>query len=324
MRRALLFLFLAACSKDTARPPPAESATPEPLPAPPPSAPTAPPARPEPRATVTLVDAGQKPLRVLRYAFHADRAAAMSVDLTTAVSAQGPGGKQDIPLPPLHLVIALDPRSVTPDGELRFAWHIASAHAAPSDAASPPGVAEGWIAELQPVQGLSGTGAVTTRGLTHDVVVDRGDAAPPAREPEMVTQVVQMVRDYVAAPLPEEPVGKGARWQKIASLAGTTGQASQTDTFTLTDLAGDLGVLDDVVAQTASPQALPVPGASPGAPGARLDSLLTSASSKVRFDLGRLVPQVTLDGTTQMAVSSPGSPVQMVMRVGITVRGTSP
>jgi hypothetical protein len=137
----------------------------------------------------------------------------------------------------------------------------------------------------------------------------------------MVVQIVQMLRDD-AAPLPTEPVGVGARWQRVSTLDARNGHATQTDTYTLAELHGDKGRLDDVLAQTASPQLLPpAGGAGAGAPPARVDSLLTSGTQTLAFDLGRLVAQSKLDGTTAMSLSSQSHAVSMVMHLGITVSG---
>jgi len=154
------------------------------------------------------------------------------------------------------------------------------------------------------------------------VTLDPGTAGDAGPDAEMVVQVLQMLRD-VAAPLPEEAVGKGARWQKLSNLDARNAHATETDTFTLADLQGDKGALDDVVAQTATPQALPALVGVPSAAPARVDSLLMSGSAKTRFDLGRLVPQTSLEATTSMALSASANRVNMVMRLGITIQGST-
>ena len=61
--------------------------------------------------------------------------------------------------------------------------------------------------------------------------------------------------------------GQGSAVEKLSTLDAKNGHAAQTDTFTLIDLQGDKGVLDDNLAQTASPQT--AVSASPVAPRAR-------------------------------------------------------
>jgi hypothetical protein len=247
----------------------------------------------------------------------------MAIELATTVSAEGGGVHSNIPLAPLEIVVAVDPQSVSSAGDLRFAWHVVSAAVGVLDASSSPQIAEGWSAQLVPVEHLSGTASASSRGISRGITVDVGSAGDAGTDQEMVVQVLQMLRD-AAAPLPEEPVGPGARWQKISTLDGKNGHATQNDTYTLVDLQGDRGLLEDVLAQTASPQALPSPAGLPPSTPAQMDQLLTSGGAKVRFDLRRLVAQTTLDGTTSMAVSAPSNRMNMVMHLGITVRGTAP
>jgi len=340
VKRAACLLLLVACSKGSSKPAETvEASIPDPFLATPPSEEPAASSSdspvmalspspvasiestaPGPRSSVKLLDHGQEPLRPLHYAWHADQKERMEIELRTAISADIGGARKDSTLPPLHIVVAIEPRSVTPAGDLRFGWHVESAKPGLPDAGAPDAMMAGWSAQLVPVEHLSGTALVNAHGVSRGVTLDSGTAGDAGADSEMVVQVLQMLRD-VAAPLPDEPVGKGARWQKLSTLDAKNGHATQTDTFTLLDAPADTGALDDVFAQTASPQALPSPTGGGGSP-AMVDSLLTSGSAKVRFDLSRLVPQQSLDGTTSMALSAPSSRMNMVMRLGITVRGT--
>jgi hypothetical protein len=276
-------------------------------------------ATPTPDSSVRLLDHGAEPLRPLRYAWHADRKELMTAELRTTVSMVDADVHQDTQMPPLHVVIAIDPQSVTPDGDLRFAWRVVRASADQDAGSASPQVAEAWRQQIAPLEHLSGNAIVGPDGLSKGVTVDPESRAAP--DAEMVAQVLQMLRDYVA-PLPAEPVGKGARWQRVTTLRAKNGNATQTDTYTLTELHDDKGKLDDVVAQTASPQLLPSPG-GPGSvpPPERVDSLLTSGTEKLAFDLGRIVSQAKFDGTTAMSLSSQSRALSMVMHVGITVSG---
>jgi hypothetical protein len=339
VKRAACLLLLVACSKGSAKPAEAgEASIPDPFLSPAPSnepagsssespvmalsapAPSVESTVPAPRSSVKLLDHGQEPLRALRYVWHADQKERMEIELRTAISADMGGARKDSTLPPLHIVVAIEPRSVTPAGDLRFGWHVESARPGLPEAGMPDAMMAGWSAQLVPVEHLSGTALVNAHGVSRGVTLDSGTPGDAGADSEMVVQVLQMLRD-VAAPLPDEPVGKGARWQKLSTLDAKNGHATQTDTYTLLDAPADTGALDDVFAQTASPQPLPSPGGSSPSP-ATVDSLLTSGNAKVHFDLSRLVPQQSLDGTTSMALSAPSSRMNMVMRLGITVRGT--
>ena len=281
-------------------------------------------AAPAATAVVTLLDPGHPPLRKLRYAWRTDRRERLAMDLRTSVSTQLGAVKQEMPLPPVHVTVDVDPQSVSPDGDLRYGWRVTSATTSVEPGALPQ-LADGMRAEVATIARLAGTATVTARGVCEELTVDPGSVVDAGAGTEMVDQVSQQLRD-LAAPLPEEAVGKGARWQKLSQLASKDARVTQTETFTLTDLEGDHGTLDDVLAQTAPSQPLRAPGVPPQA-HARMDSMLASGDAKVRFDLTRLVPRTTYDGTTTMVVSGSlgdGSRrVTMVMRVGIVLQGTT-
>jgi hypothetical protein len=290
-------------------------------------------------AKMKLLDPGSPPRRVLRYGWRPRQGETLTMDLRTAASTEEGANKQpEIELPPVRILVAIDPRDVSPQGDLSYAWHVTSAEVT-TDPQTPSSLGAGMSAEVAEVEHLSGTGRVTSRGLSEQVSID---ALPAVTDPkgatgQMVEQVRQTLRD-VAAPLPEEEVGVGARWEKLSQLASRDARVTQTETFRLVAIAGDSGSLADVLAQTAPPQPLLSPGGEPGAPPARIESMLASGDGTTRFVLSRLVPETKFQGTTTMVVSSgarggdagdtggdathdEGRRVTMIMRVGIVLAG---
>ena len=283
-----------------------------------------------------LLDQGAAPRRALRYGWRGRQAETLTMDLRTAASTEEGGNKQpEIELPPVRILVAIDPRGVSPEGELSYAWHVTSAEVT-TDAQTPSALAAGMSAEVAEVERLSGSGVVTSRGLSKRVSIDALPAIGASSKNatgQMVEQVRQTLRD-VAAPFPEEEVGVGARWEKLSQLASPDARVTQTETFRLVAIDGDTGSLADVLAQTAPPQPLLSPGAAPGAPPARIESMLSSGDGTTRFVLSRLVPETKFEGTTTMVVSSPssghpqgeppgddGRRMTMIMRVGIVLAG---
>jgi hypothetical protein len=272
-----------------------------------------------PGSTMKLLESGQEPRRKLRYAWRLDQKERLAMDLRTTAST-GAAGTNEVPLPSVHIAMDIDPKSVGTDGDLRYAWRVTSAKTDARDE-TPSDVTEGMRVEVAGIARLSGTAVVTSRGLTKEVTVDPGSAVDAVAASQMAEQVIQTLRD-VAAPLPDEEVGVGARWRKLSQLDERDARVTQTETFRLADLQGDKGALADTLAQTAPPQALRAPAASPGA-RARMESMLASGNAKVRFDLSRLVPQTTFDGTTTMVLSGDTArTTKMVMRVFIAIAGS--
>jgi hypothetical protein len=296
-----------------------------------------------PPARMKLLDPGQPPRRKLRYAWRTGQRETLVMDLRTSASTDdGTSRQPEIELPPVHIVVAIDPRETTPAGDLSFAWRVTSTAVSP-DSQTPSALAGGMRAEVAAIEHLSGTAGVTSCGISTRVSIDaeqwhevdaaagHGDDAGPAGAPgpgvtgQMVEQVRQTLRD-VAAPFPEEEVGLGARWQKLSQLASRDARVTQTEAFTLTQVTATAGALDDVLAQTAPPQPLLSPGGAPGTE-ARIESMLASGDGKTLFDLTRLVPQTKFGGTTTMVVSSRSRDegdrrMTMIMRVEIVLAGT--
>jgi hypothetical protein len=274
--------------------------------------------------TLALLDPGRPPRRPLRYVWRPAQREQLTMDLRTTATTNEAGERAaGIPLPPVRIVLAIDPVSVSDDGDLRYRWRVTSTEVG-GDAGTAASLVEGMRSEVDGVRALAGSAVVTSRGLTREVAIESGATADGAASGQMVDQVLQTLRD-IAAPFPEEDVGVGARWQKLSEVSSSEARVTQTETFTLKELGPTQGALDNVLAQTAPPQPLHAPGMPPGAQ-ARMESMLVSADAKTKFDRSRLVPQTRLESTTTMVLSghSPGDStrrVGMVLRVEILLAG---
>lgn len=271
-------------------------------------------------ASVTLLERGRTPRRKLQYAWRIGQSEVLTIDLRTTLSRELAETRgREVPLPPVHIAVAIEPKSVSPAGDLEYAWHVIEGSVA-EDAGAPSQLADGMRIEVAAVQTLSGTGFVTSRGLAERVSIAAAPRTDAGATGQMVEQVVQTLRD-LAVPLPEEEVGLDGRWRKVSLLVTPEAQITQTETFTLVSLRDNTGTLDDSLAQTAPSQALHVPGV-PRNSQARMESMLFSGNAKTRLDLSRLVPQTRLDGTTTMVVSDDSHRSTMVLRVEILLSGS--
>jgi hypothetical protein len=274
-----------------------------------------------------LLDRGSAPRRKLRYTWRTGQTEALTMDLrTSATREDGDAMQPEIQLPPVHVVLAIQPQSVSPEGDLSYAWRVTSTTVAAA-AETPSSLAEGMRSEVAAIEHLSGTAAVTSTGLAKGVTFDLASFSDASTKGQMVEQIRQTLRD-IAAPFPEDEIGKGARWEKLSQLASRDERITQSETFTLVELSGDAGSLDDQLAQTAPPQPLLGSG-GPSGGQARIESMLASGDGKTRFDLSRLVPQTKFEGTTTMVVSGHSRTddtrrMTMIMRVGIVLAGSTP
>ena len=243
------------------------------------------------------------------------------MDLRTSVSMEIGGSKPgDFPLPPVHIVVDVDPTRVSKEGTLAYGWRVV-ASSVTTTATSPPAMAQGMREEVAAIEHLAGHGSVDARGVSQatDISVDGSTVVDSGTTGQMVEQVRQTLRD-VAVPWPVEDIGTGAKWQKVSQLDAKGSRLTQTDTYTLVELHGDTGSVDDVLAQSAPPQVLRGP-TGPNGSDAHLESLLASGTSKMTFDLeAPRLAQRRFEGTTRTVMSGVQK-ITMLMRLGIDVEG---
>ena len=107
-----------------------------------------------------------------------------------------------------------------------------------SDVQVPSQVADGMRAEVAAIEHLQGSASVTSRGISTEITIDPGTAGDGGATGQMIEQVRQTLRD-VAAPVPDEDVGRGARWQKYSMLDGMETRFAETETFTFLENSCD-------------------------------------------------------------------------------------
>jgi hypothetical protein len=242
------------------------------------------------------------------------------MDLRTAASTDRDGTHDPgVVLPSVRITLAINPTEVSSAGDLRYEWHVLSAHVLDdSDAAA--FVADGLRREVDAVAFLAGEATVDARGLAKDVSV-RGDAeVDPGDTPQMVEQIRQTLRD-LSAPFPEEKVGVGGRWRKVSEIHASNVRLEQGETLTLLEGHAGHGVVQDELTQMVLGQTSGSRSADSGVP-----SMLATGQSRTRFDLERLVPQTVFDGTTEMVTpaSTDGRSqrMTMILRVSISIEGS--
>jgi hypothetical protein len=192
-------------------------------------------------------------------------------------------------LPTMRTTSRLKSESVSEEGNLQYTYLLErmEAIAGPD---TPPEVVEAMQAELKKVEGLGGTAVVSPRGALLDVSFP----VPPDADPELRKEIEMMPQQMrmLACPLPEQPLGRGARW-KVTTPAYVRGfTVTQITVFKLIDIEGPRARFAVEVTQRAREQAVELPNLPPGA-RARLKSLDSSGDGTGELDLER--PVVSMD-----------------------------
>lgn len=253
-------------------------------------------------STAKLVDAGADPKSPLRYAFSTKT---RTVDSTMTIATAGSDG--NIPAqPPLHFVFTATPKLKSMLG------HDATVDVTVSkfDVALPANASAQMVAGKADLEkslvGVTGHFDVTQFGDVGDVAFNANEIPRNAAD---VVNVLQQAFELLVIPLPNEPVGVGAKWEKSDSkrMADQGATVSLKTTITLT--ARDAHTATFQVDNTASgTMAVNDPRAPKGMSVARK----TTASYTVSARLDGVSAKVDGTSNTDVTQNVPGQPAQTV------------
>lgn len=294
----LSMLLAAGCNNDSRSSSPAASASaPAPvLSAPSPSASAA---IPIPSATteLRLLDPGTAPVRPLRYQFDSNKPETMLMTMRSSFALDLGGGKRtQSHSPDVSMTLLIEPQQVLEDGSLRYSFRLTQVQVQKD-----PRVGEAMMNSLQQrtraLEGLHGSAVVTPQGQTREASVE----LPKGTDPH-VEQLLDSLRQSVtqlSAPFPEQPVGRGARWQTVSPLRVPNLQMRQVTTYTLQEAQGDTLRIGVITEQQTEP--LTATGRQEV-----IDKLDATGKGTLQVNLKRLVPTTDLNVESQIVTRAPG------------------
>lgn len=197
---------------------------------------------------VTVVSTGAGPKRALRYKAAAGSKERLDMTMKMSVEVALPGeGSQTMDAPAVKMGMDVDVTAVSPNGDIGVALVITEASM--EGAGIPPGV-------LDPVKGLAVAMTMTPRGLVKEMTFDESKIVDP-----MMKQVLSSSGlDRLAAPMPEEEVGVGAKWIVEQSLDANGIRMTQKSTFEVVAMDATSTTLALVLEQSAAEQKVSPPG----------------------------------------------------------------
>jgi hypothetical protein len=216
-------------------------------------------------------------------------------------------------VPVTRMTMTINSKEVSPEGNLYYEFELDQVDVLPKPGANPMMV-NTIKQQMSSIQGMSGSATVTSRGFTKDSEIK----LPPGTDPQMKQSMdnMQQSMNQMSAPLPKEPVGRGARWQVTMPMETPAMKFTQVATYTLTEIQGDKVKLDVTIEQTAPPQEINTPGAAPDVK-ASLESLKSSGKGNVEIQMTNLVPSSNLNMTTINVVSTNNQKIKTTMRIGM-------
>src|SRR5262245_18597945 len=260
-----------------------------------------------PAPTVEVLETGDEPRSPLRFALTAGTSvtATQSVDQYIRQVDQDGFGSSDR-IPTIDLGLRLDVQAVGPDGRADIAIAFTSVDATGNGSAASSDHARAIEIALADITDLTGTSTITNRSIPVSGSFDVPDDLP--NYGKTIVEQYESQLATVSPPLPEEPVGVGARWRAttVLELGGIT--AEQRYEYTVESIDGSQVELRVKLRQTAEPQDFDPPGARKG-DQYRLLSLRTTGKGATTFDATQPIPpsaEVAANAKQRMRVKERG------------------
>jgi len=330
MRILILFLIVAgACSRgETSEPAEqaveptaqeaaksAEEAAPESPPAPPASLEA--PVDLDSPPTVELVDAGKAPHKALRATFEVGAKQSLRVESKwTVETAYGPMIKMTTAMPSLVYELEMEVEEASNEGA-RMGFRVTNVTPKPRE-----GVKPAQVERAKEVggtfKGATGSFSINARGMVEELALDApSDASMLAND--MSDQIKQAIR-LSSLPLPEEPVGKGAKWTASQVIVQRTAKVKHTSTFELVDLKGEqVRATRTHAAETSKTprQRLKMPG-SRSDKTLKLDKVDLSGESKGAWQLDEPAGAAASENTINVFIMTATAPKVETVIVALT------
>jgi len=235
---------------------------------------------------VKLLEPGAEPRKVLRFHPKPGDKQSMVLSMKMAMAIKvGDAAEQPIKLPLMKLVMDSSVQDVATNGDITYDI-VTSDGSIGEDPDVIAQVADAMKNAVAGMKGVGGKGILSSRGINKGTDIK----APPGADPQ-VSQFVEQMKEtmaHVSTPLPEEPVGPGAKWEIKIPVKSQGMTLNQTITFELASVDGDRATGKTSITQSASNQKIQ----SPMMPGTKVDltKMTGNGTGEVTFDLGQLLP----------------------------------
>lgn len=267
---------------------------------------------------VKLLDAGAEPRQVLRW--HPKPGDRQQLDVTLKLGIVMKAGEMEVPamdLPGIKFPMELTVKEVTPDGDIVYEMVMGKAGIVEGAGESPQ--AEAIKTALGNVEGMTGTGRFTSRGISKGAEIKTAPNADPQLRQAM--DQVKQTFAQISVPLPEEPVGAGAKWELKLPIKSQGMTINQAASYELVSMEGDKMTATTTIKQQAANQKIQ----NPAMAGMKMDltKMEGNGTGKIVCDLARILPSAgTMDLKTEMAMGMDvgGQKQNMNMNVNIGLR----
>lgn len=274
--------------------------------------------------TVKLLEPGTTPRREIRFTptKGTKQTSIMTMDMQVVVSIGGQNPpSQKMPEQKMTIEIVVD--DVMPNGDFAYRFEYTDIEVM-DDPNNPSPAAQAIRDSVKPMIGMTGEGVTSNRGITSTAKINVPENAPP-----LVKNLLGGMKDALqklSAPLPEEEVGIGAKWEVTQDVTANGMELQQTTVYELVGFVDEGFKLSSETTQSADPQQVKNP-ALPASMKMMLDSLDTTGGGTSTLLANMVMPvdsTVKVKSKAKMTMNIAGQQQKMDTTTSIKMTLQSP
>lgn len=268
---------------------------------------------------VRLLEAGAEPRNVLR--LHPKPGDKQNLSMTMKIAMDTRMGDmpgQAMKMPAMNMTLEVTVKSITTEGDISYEMVMGEATIA-EEPGTLPQVAQAMKSALANLKGLSGTGTISSRGVSKGI-----DFKAPAGADPQASQMFDQAKGSfatLAVPFPEEAIGPGGKWEVKTTLKSQGMTIEQTANYQLLTVEGERLTARCTIAQHAANQKIQ----NPAMPGLALDltKMTANGTGELTSDLGQLLPSagtMDLHSDVSMGMNMGGKKQNMETKIDLNLR----
>jgi hypothetical protein len=256
---------------------------------------------------VRLLEPGAEPRADLSYTLvkGASQKMAMGMDMAVGIKSKG----QSVPQMPMpHMTMTFDSNAADKNtaGDFRIESRLTATSVDPNGAQQEQ-MARALRPQIEAMKGLGMAYWVSPKGQVRDVKLDI-PASVPAAAQQLMNGMSQSFESMVT-PLPQGPVGAGARWQVVTRMNSGGADILQSAIYTLKSRSGARAALGVTIVQLAANDTIHT-AQMPAGMSAKVKSFSSGGSGNNSVDLKSVAPEsgtMTLKTTMDLSVQGAGA-----------------
>ncbi|MFB8788697.1 MAG: hypothetical protein U7123_07555 [Potamolinea sp.] len=273
------------------------------------------------RTQVELISPGAEPRQELRFKPTVNAKQAMTItsnmDVKSSISGKSmPTSK----IPPTVMKVESVVTQVDPNGDIHSKFSYTEADVV-SDPTVDPELFKLMQSSVKQMVGMNGSFISDNRGQ-----VKSGKFNLPEKNTNPITkQLLDQVSnslDQFSSPVPQEAVGKGAKWRTSSKINLSGINLTQNVIYELVDLKDNVATLNVSLEQQANSQQLNLPG-MPSNANLSLKSLTSTGQGQVVMQLNSMMPvrsNISMNSNNEMSIKDPKSGKEMIIGTQLSMQ----